>query len=179
MKSDSAFAYPYAKAIFEFAVAKKQIADWEKVLLALVDLLQVQKVAALCRDQRLAPRQRAEVFLEICSRSLPIFTEGASKFIYLLFQKNRLALLPHIVTIYKRMQDDYDRKLRVRVATAQILAPAVQQKMLELLSQRYKRTIDLQCEIDERLLGGVVIYINDKVIDNSILSKFQLIQKAA
>lgn len=173
MKSDSAFAYPYAKAIFEIAQAKKQIKEWDKALLILVSCLQSQDVDALCKDQRLPIQQRANFFLELCKLASSALPDGIDKLILLLFRKNRLVLLSHIVTIYQKMEDDYEQTLRVRVTVAQKLSETMKQQMLEALAHRFKRKIDLQCEIDASLLGGAIIYINDKVIDNSVLTKLQ------
>ena len=39
------------------------------------------------------------------------------------------------------------------------------------LTKRLQRTVELQCEIDPELLGGVIVRAGDLVIDGSISGK--------
>ncbi|HVQ91747.1 MAG TPA: F0F1 ATP synthase subunit delta [Mycobacteriales bacterium] len=54
------------------------------------------------------------------------------------------------------------------VRTAAALTEAQQSRLAETLSRIYRRSIDVVLEIDPELLGGLVVRVNDEVIDGSV-----------
>jgi len=58
-----------------------------------------------------------------------------------------------------------------RVATPVALSPEQEQKLTDSLTRLYGRPISLQVELDQRLLGGLVVQVGGEVIDGSVASK--------
>ena len=46
-------------------------------------------------------------------------------------------------------------------------------RMREALARRFECEIELENEIDERVIGGAVIYAGDEVIDGSLRGRLQ------
>ncbi|MEJ3657146.1 F0F1 ATP synthase subunit delta [Actinomycetes bacterium KLBMP 9759] len=58
-----------------------------------------------------------------------------------------------------------------KVRTAVALTSEQEQKLVDKLTRLYGRAISLQVELDESLLGGLVVQVGDEVIDGSVAGK--------
>jgi F-type H+-transporting ATPase subunit delta len=58
-----------------------------------------------------------------------------------------------------------------RVTTPIALTRVQEQKLTDSLGRLYGRPISLQVELDERLLGGLVVQVGGEVIDGSVAGK--------
>ncbi|MDN5857803.1 MAG: F0F1 ATP synthase subunit delta [Pseudonocardia sp.] len=57
------------------------------------------------------------------------------------------------------------------VRTPVRLSPAQEQQLVESLTRVYGRPISLQVELDESLIGGLVVTVGDEVIDGSVAGR--------
>lgn len=58
-----------------------------------------------------------------------------------------------------------------RVRTAFALSPEQEQRLTELLSTMYGRPMSLQVELDEDLIGGLVVEVGGELIDGSVAGR--------
>ena len=65
-----------------------------------------------------------------------------------------------------------------RVSTPVALADAQQERLAAALSRIYGRAMTLQIELDETLLGGVVVRVADEVIDGSVAGRLAAARQA-
>lgn len=57
------------------------------------------------------------------------------------------------------------------VRTAVRLSPAQEQQLADSLSRVYGRSISLQVELDESIIGGLVVKVGDELIDGSVAGR--------
>ena len=60
-----------------------------------------------------------------------------------------------------------------RVTTAVRLTPDQEQRLVDTLSRLYGRPMSLQVELDESLLGGLVVRVGNEVIDGSVAGRLE------
>ena len=60
-----------------------------------------------------------------------------------------------------------------RVTTAVRLTPDQEQRLVDTLSRLYGRLMSLQVELDESLLGGLVVRVGNEVIDGSVAGRLE------
>jgi F-type H+-transporting ATPase subunit delta len=65
-----------------------------------------------------------------------------------------------------------DRSI-ARVTTAVPLTPDQEQRLVDTLSRLYGRPMSLQVELDESLLGGLVVRVGNEVIDGSVAGRLE------
>ncbi|MEN3298558.1 F0F1 ATP synthase subunit delta [Pseudonocardia sp.] len=65
-----------------------------------------------------------------------------------------------------------------RVRTAVGLSDAQEQRLTSTLTRLYGRDMSLQVELDESLLGGMVIRVGDEVVDGSVAGKLAAARRA-
>jgi F-type H+-transporting ATPase subunit delta len=98
-------------------------------------------------------------------------------FLELLAEKHRM---PAIFRIRKRFDDlwaEANRRLEVTLTSAVALDPGVVERVGAEVERQTDRTIDLTSEIDEDILGGLVLRVGNMVLDASLRSKLERLRK--
>ena len=178
MANEQSIARPYAKALFEYALAQNTLALWTEWLDALAMLSAEPALRALSKNPSLSPAQLTEIVLAIARElsTAPWVVELAS-LINLLVINKRLRALPAIAAQFKLLREQQEKTLCVEVSSVSPLTGPQQQRLIERLSSRFSRQVTLTQTIDPLLLGGVLIRAHDVVIDGSIQG--QLIKLSA
>lgn len=174
MSENITIARPYAKAIFEHALAAKQLQKWSTYLFNLAHLVLEPSVADFIHNPASTTKQHRELLLSILN---PIADTTNSESMYLtnlvhtLADNKRLMILPGIVTLFEAMRADQEKTLTVNVVTYSPLSSVQQERLIESLSKRLARQVTLNLSIDKTLIGGAVIQAHNLVIDGSVRHK--------
>ena len=168
-------ARPYARAAFEAAQAKHQLAAWSRALAAAAAGVGEPAVQTLLGSPKLPKQQLAQIFIELVGQELG---DSGANFIRLLAENRRLGLLPEIAQGFEQLRADAERTLEAIVVSASPLDNNERAALAQALKQRLDREVTLQCETDPRLIGGAVIRAGDLVIDGSVRGKLERLSLA-
>lgn len=158
-------ARPYAQAAYEFALAKKELPQWGRLLQTAADVVQEPQVSKALESTQVSPKQWFDFLSEVLQLSLG---ENQKNFLRLLTENRRLYVLPWINDLFKEYEARDNQSSEVEVTTAVPLDGMRQQKLIDKLVQVLKHRVSLRCLIDETILGGAIVRAGDKVIDGSI-----------
>lgn len=167
MSDSTTIARPYAKAIFEHALADNKLADWSVFLLQLSQAVLTPEATEFLTNPSATDEQKIEL-LSVAMGKKGKDVESLHNLISLLTENKRLMLLPEIKALYEQHRSDYEKTLEVDVISFSALTVAQQEKLVESLSKRLQRKVSLKISIDTSLLGGAVIRAGDFVIDGSV-----------
>ena len=103
--------------------------------------------------------------------------EKTLNFINTLLDEGRFGIFKTIYEVFKKEIDAIKNKQRVEVISVIDLEENEKNKLIEKLTQRLNKEIILTCEKDETILGGIVVKLEDKVIDLSLKAKFDTLRK--
>jgi F-type H+-transporting ATPase subunit delta len=166
-------AIRYARALLDVAVKEKaNLEQIESELSQFADLFKqyplLEKV--LLNPAVPLPRKRAAVAdLLAQARFMPI----VSKLLTLLADRDRLVLVPDLLTAYSDRLLDFRGVVRAEVTTASPLdgprAEAIQQGLAALTG----RTVLLATKIDPAIIGGLVARIGSTVYDGSVARQLE------
>jgi F-type H+-transporting ATPase subunit delta len=162
-------ARPYAKALFEHALAVKQLAQWSAILQDLSLVLSDQQAKDFIDNPASTVALQADLLRSI----VPLANYGEERavvehLIALLAQNKRLLLLPEIEQQYQVLRTEQEKTVTAKVSSFTELTSAQEQELIRSLSQRLQRQVVLDVSLDKSLLGGAVIYAGDLVIDGSV-----------
>lgn len=101
----------------------------------------------------------------------------AFKFMLLLIDKKREALLDSIIKNYFAKYDELKNRLRVDVVSASDLDDSIKSKINTKLEDYTKKTIICNYRTNKDLKGGLQIKIDDWVFDASIRSQLELLRQ--
>jgi F-type H+-transporting ATPase subunit delta len=168
--SSTTLARPYAKAIFEHALAEQKLAHWSDYLSVLAQAVLDANASQFIANPASTPEQQIELLQAVC-KVKDKETQSLSNLISLLATNKRLMLLPEISALYEIHRAEQEKTLGVDVVSYSVVSSAQQQQLIETLSKRLQRNVALNISIDPSLLGGAVIRAGDLVIDGSVRGK--------
>jgi F-type H+-transporting ATPase subunit delta len=177
MSDITTIARPYARAIFEIALESKQLSEWSSLLSILSLAVSLPEAVQFLRNPEVTQSDYVDLLMTVSAKAKSKPDNTLMKhFISLLAENKRLLLLPNITMEYERLRAKQERTLRVTVNTYNLLSEKQQQQLIQKLTERFQRQVELEIVIDENLLGGAIIQAGDVVIDGSV--KGQLIRLA-
>ena len=92
-------------------------------------------------------------------------------FLFLLIDKDRFDLIKLIYLDFKKMYFEEKNILTAEIVTKIPLDEISKEKLVKKLKEKYDKEIILTEKTDEAILGGMILYIDGKVIDLSIRQK--------
>lgn len=160
-------ARPYAKAAFDFAVEQNALVAWQEMLAFAAEVAKDEQMIAFLRSNGTAAKQ-AELFNQVCSEQL---NEQGQNLIKLMAENQRLLALPDVFISFAELKAEHEKEISVDVTSATELSLAQQEKLAAALSQRLARKVKLNCSVDPKVVGGMLMKAGDMVIDGSIRGK--------
>lgn len=178
-KMQAAAARPYAKALLAFCFDQQEnflpevATQWEKFLSLLDVFFSVQKIQKYYASPIVTKQKKIENLFHAISAISPL-TMQEKAFLTILSDARRLLVLPSIYTQFSRLLDLHlDRKL-VEISTAQPLSQEEKTQIIEKLRCMYHvENIILNETLDRSLLAGFIIRTGDKVLDLSLLGRWE------
>ena len=98
-------------------------------------------------------------------------------FLHLLVDKGRIGYLKDILNTYLRLVNEHHGIKEVTLISARPLKKDDKERLKESLKTKLKAPIDLEEVIDEDLIAGIKLIVDDKVIDMSIRKKITDLRK--
>lgn len=158
-------ARPYARAAFEFALAGHGLDSWSGKLALFAGLMGEPAIRSACRSPETSPQKRADILLELTGDASD---EAMRNFVQLLSANGRLELLPEIHEVFERLRAEHEQSVPVRAVSAYPLTPDQIDALRQKLEGRLQRKVQIETDVDSKLIGGVLIHAGDKVIDGTI-----------
>lgn len=98
-------------------------------------------------------------------------------FLMVLIDKNRFSEFPQIKADYEVKLDDVNKIQSVEITSAVELSDEYRERILQKLSEKLQKNIRPNWKVDENIIAGLIYRINDNVIDTSIKSKLDKLNK--
>jgi F-type H+-transporting ATPase subunit delta len=166
----------YAVALFNAAV-QQDIAEQVQEDLASVDNL--MKENPEFRNYLLSPQVLTEDKKQLLVDTLAERSAGLLiKFLLLLIDKKRLEHTGEIAEAYTYLFEQLQGILEAKVVTAVPLDGELEQKTIEKLEKETGKTIRLTKTVDPDIIGGMIVVLEDTVIDGSIRHQLDSMKKS-
>ncbi|MEO8003045.1 MAG: F0F1 ATP synthase subunit delta [Arenimonas sp.] len=164
-------ARPYARAAFAIAREQGRLAPWSAALGFSALAAEIPSAKAVLTH----PRVGVATIIELLS-SPGDADASFQQFLTVLSDNRRLTLLPEISALFDELKADAERVVKANVTSAKALSAAELDQLRVALKKRFDREVEITTQIDESLIGGVVINTGDVVIDGSIKTKLARLQ---
>lgn len=157
-------ARPYAQAAFDEAQKQGDLNSWSEMLQAGSLAVDNQEVQVVITSPRATEKQLDDLMLALCDAKAG---SVHANFLKLLVENKRLQVLPEIAAMYEALRAEAEQSVDVTVSSAFELSDGQKQKITDAMKKRMGCEIKLSCEVNNDLLGGILIRAGDKVIDGS------------
>ncbi len=175
MENISHIAVPYAKALFDLAIEKDAIERVYKDIQALTTLVKSNRDFLLMLKSPILKTEKKQKILNAIFRNS--MSDITIAFLKIITTKRRESLLPDMALAFIDLYKNYKGILTTCLQTAVPATDEVRKKILEIMSDQTKGSIELVEEVREELIGGFVLQWKDKQYDASILNQINKMKK--
>ena len=166
----------YSKALVE--MVRDNVISFEDLS---KDLATVSEILETSQDLRLTlenPTVSEEVKSQIVEEVFKneVHPQVVS-FLKVLIDKNRFSEFSQIKADYEMKLDDVNKIQAVEITSAVELSEEYRERILQKLSEKLQKNIRPNWKVDENIIAGLIYRINDNVIDTSIKSKLDKLNK--
>lgn len=163
---DGVIGSRYAEAIYEIADEKNKVDSLYKELNLVMEVYEKDEDFKLYIDHPLVKKAEKKKFISTLFADK--FEENTLELLEYLIDKNRLSFIKSIVIEYLKIF--YAKNSIVEAEATFASEPGEKQvaKLVEKLEKRTSKNVKLSTKVDKSILGGVVIRIEDEIIDASV-----------
>ncbi|VAW65694.1 ATP synthase delta chain [hydrothermal vent metagenome] len=175
MSEYTTLARPYAKAAFEVAQSESTLAEWSDALQLMDAVVCNEDFATVIDSPSMGAQEKGQILIDICASKL---SETQQNFIKVMAENGRLMLMAEIVVLFEAHRAAAENTVEATATAAYALSDAQIQSMTDALKKKLGCEISLTTEIDESLIGGVIIRAGDLVIDGSTQARIGSLTQA-
>ena len=175
MAENSTLARPYAQAAFELAKSQGDLAGWSKMVGAIAAVVADDNAKAAIGSPRLSQDQVTSIVVDVCG---DVLNEQGKNFVKLLVENGRLGLMAEIASAFEEYKAESEARVEAEVTSAFDLNDKQKNDIAAALKKRTGRDVTVSVNIDESLLGGVIIKAGDLVIDGSVSGQLEKLNSA-
>jgi len=163
-------ARPYAGAAFELARAANALPAWSSMLRYVSAVVTEPAMARSLDNPKFTPGDKESLILSVCGDKLDAM---ARRFVRVLVEADRVAVLPQIAALFDELKNDAEGVATARIDSAFPLTDAQLAELKEALEHRFGKKIEATVNVDPELVGGARITVGDTVIDASVRAQLQ------
>ena len=172
----STVASPYARAAFSFALDQDGgLAHWSRMLQLLSAAVNESIVQAALDDPLLTMDDKTSFLFDLMGDDL---SDQGRNFIGVLAEYDRLALIATVAEQFEVLKANHEKTLDVSVTSAYEVSEDDRQRLSDALSGKLQRDINVETDVDESLIGGVLIRAEDTVIDDTVRGRLTRLAQA-
>jgi len=172
-----AVARRYAKALMDLArrdsmiaVIGEQLQQHQALLRANVQLQRVLE------NPSIAVQVKTSLMTTILERTQPV--PLLRNFLLLLVEKDRMRQLDAICTHYERLANEDLHRIVAQVTTAVALDAQQRQAVAQKIAAATQKDVVLQAAVDPAILGGLVVRVDNVIVDGSVRGQLARMHKA-
>lgn len=165
----------YATAFMELAERQDMFDKFDSDLAIIKETINSNKeLKDFLEHPLIQSSDKKEVTESIFGEHISVFSLNLVK---LLIDKNRILILPMLADHYKALLRKKRNISTAQVITAIEISEEIKNRVKEKLEKILSRTIEIETTIDKEIIAGMIVKIDDKIIDGSIRTKFENMKK--
>ena len=173
MTDSITYSRPYAEAAYKIASESKSIPMWNDNLMTLSEIIVDMEVKAIIAS----PKIDSDQTLNFLVSFLPQKDESFSNFLSIMIANKKVYFLDEVYKLFNDMVLEDKNTTIAEVETAFALSDAQKNDIVNSLTKKYDKKIQIHEVINERLLAGIKISVNNEVTDYSVRNKFNLMKE--
>jgi F-type H+-transporting ATPase subunit delta len=164
----------YAEALFEVAREKGKLDAIRDQLAELVDALNENRELQVFF---FSPYFSSQEKREGISRALDGAEPELANFLELLAEKHRMPVIFRIRRLFDALWAEENKLLEVEVTSAVELDPKIVKRIGKEIEEQTGRKVELSSNVNEDILGGLVLRVGNMVLDASVRNKLERLRK--
>jgi F-type H+-transporting ATPase subunit delta len=176
---NSPLAKTYAEALLELAVGQTELPGGAEVIGVQLGAIRIiireePLVTPLLVDPAIGGDERHNLLDRVFKGRV---ADLLLNFLHVLADKDRLNLLYQICGAYQIMLDERVGKVEVDMTVAHRLDDAAAEHVRQRIGYALNRDVVLHQYVDEKILGGLILRVGDKLIDGSVQAQLEAMKE--
>jgi F-type H+-transporting ATPase subunit delta len=164
----------YAEALFEVARDKGKLDEIHEQLAQVADAIADNRdLQVFLFSPYFSSAEKREGIGRVVSGGEPELTN----FLELLAEKHRMPAIFRIRARFDEMWAKEERRLEVRLTSAVDLPSDLVEQVGKQIEKQTGQTIELETDVDENVLGGIVLQVGNMVLDASVRNRLERLRK--
>jgi F-type H+-transporting ATPase subunit delta len=164
----------YAEALFDVAKKEGKLDAIREQLAALADAVgETRDLQVFLFSPYFSSKEKKEGLERAISGAEPEFMN----FLELLVEKHRMPVIFRLRRRFDEMWAEENKRLEVAVTSAVELDEGTIRQIGKAIEERTGQKVDLEANVDDRILGGLVVRVGNKVVDASIRHRLEKLRK--
>ena len=173
MTDSITYSRPYAEAAYKIASESKSIPMWNDNLMTLSGIIVDMEVKAIIASPKIDPDQTLNFLVSF----LPQKDESFSNFLSIMIANKKIYFLDEVYKLFNDMVLEDKNTTIAEVETAFALSDTQKNDIVNTLTKKHDKKIQIHEVINERLLAGIKISVNNEVTDYSVRNKLNLMKE--
>lgn len=156
----------YAKSLFTLAIEQDILDQCKEDMQFVADIcVSSKELSLLLKSPIIKTSQKRSIFKEVFYKNL---TDISVSFIEIITSKKRESLLEGIAKSFVNLYRTHKNIESATVTTAFPLDDDLKQEVIGYIKSHNETKVELQEKVDERIIGGAIIRMEDKQLDASV-----------
>lgn len=163
-------AIPYALALIEVAQEKKLLDKLSKDIQDLKAMLsESDDLVAFTKSPLISAQSKKATLVKLSKKAK--LQDITTNFLMILVQNSRLGYLNYFLSTVEKQIDRMNGKLTAQVTSASALSADQTKNLKASLEKALSSDVSLETDVNEEILGGLIIKVGSQMIDDSIKTK--------
>jgi len=174
----SSFTHPYARAFLESAPQGYDFVTFQAAVGTLERALEGNpKLRAFLLAPNVPREAKSKTVAELAKRVK--LDEFGAKFLQVMLRNHRLLEAGQVLKTLRDLLDAREGILRVQITVPAALTPPEEKMVQEAIAVRTGKKVQIQTELDPKILGGFIARAGSQVFDGSVAAAIQRFEKQA
>jgi F-type H+-transporting ATPase subunit delta len=172
--NDSKISVRYSRALFQSAVEKTILEKVFEDMNYISELCRMDEIKEVLLSPIIVPSKKKTIFLALLGKNVEKLTISL---VNLLITNGRESYLPAVARVFRHETLKYRGITETNLVTAVPVNEKIRKQITDLVSVVFDTKVELKETVDESIIGGFILKVNDNFIDASVKSKLRTIRK--
>lgn len=172
--NNSKISVRYSRALFQSALEKKILDKVYQDMIFISGICKTQETKEFLKSPIINPSKKTEIFHKILGDNVEKITLSL---IDLTVKNGRESFIPAIARVFIHSTMEYRGITESFLTTAVKVDDKIKKQISDLISEGFKTKVELEETIDEKIIGGFILRVDDQYIDASVRNKLRKIKK--
>ncbi|WP_010662207.1 ATP synthase F1 subunit delta [Marinilabilia salmonicolor] len=165
----------YATALFELGKENDDLDRFnEDVAILQEQCLNVRDFCAFLNNPVIKASRKKETLRNVLSKELhPL----VMRFVEMVVDKNRESLLPDMLRFFRELYKKHKGIRSVKIITAVAFEKDYLKELQSFLEREFNGPIEMVVKVKPEIIGGMIMLVDDKIVDNSIAHQIKMLKK--
>lgn len=166
----------YAYALFEAGLELNKLNDFKENLMDIVNILEKEpQLKIILSHPKISKDEKKDILSSLFEGKV---SQEVLNFLYILVDKRREGYLIDISKYFEELFNEHENIIEVTAITAVPMENKIIKKLTTVLTNKMNKTVKLKNVVDKEVIGGVLLKIENKVVDGTIKGQLNKMEKA-